>query len=297
MQDNLQGICMFAYNTDQIDYLKLSIVAALYAKKYLPTKNTCLITTASDVTWLEKNIEHHIINAAFDEIVTSSVTHKPNKRHHSDTPWGNFVSEFKNSNKHDIFELSPYDQTLLIDIDFFIQNSQFNDLFDSKIPLALYKTARDLRGRMPQLSEQRLDPAGIPMYWSTAIYFDKSDHSKMFFELWAHIADNYDFYRHRYKLPNPLFRTDFCVSIAAHILGGFGLTDDYICELPDSPMMYSDQVDDIIEVKSSNDTIFLSNDLKENWKDIIVRPGPENIHVMNKRAIERHYDRYLEVLL
>ena len=53
------------------------------------------------------------------------------------------------------------------------------------------------------------------MWWSTVVYFDRSE-SKMFFDTWAHIANNYDFINNRITF-NKLFRTDYCVSIAGPI--------------------------------------------------------------------------------
>jgi hypothetical protein len=51
-----------------------------------------------------------------------------------------------------------------------------------------------------------------------------------------------------------------------------------------------DQKDDVAEIKALNDWIFLSHNRREPWKNILVREQNENLHVMNKRVFDRHFD-------
>ena len=44
-----------------------------------------------------------------------------------------------------------------------------------------------------------------------------------------------------------------------------------------------------------NKILFLSNNRQENWKDLLVQCTNENIHIMNKRSIDRHADRLMEL--
>jgi hypothetical protein len=71
---------------------------------------------------------------------------------------------------------------------------------------------------------------------------------------------------------------------------------DIIDEINDQTMVYMDQKDDIVEIKSSNDWVFLANDRDEPWKDLLTRNVGDNIHLMNKRSIDRHYAEILEKL-
>lgn len=286
------GVCFFAYNNDQIDYVKLSLLPALHVKKFMKNNNTCLITSEGDLQWLESTQPKELIDAAFDEIVITSVNHKHNIRVHHDSPWTKFESQFKNSNKHLINTYTPFDKTLLLDIDYFVRNNFLDYLFETDIPVAMYDQAHDLKQDPPHLYEQLLNPTGIPMWWSTLVYFDKSEMSSMFFDLWGHISENYDFYKFLYAFPGQMFRTDYCVSIAAHILNGM-VSGDVIHRPMDNSMEYMDQKDDLIDIKSADDWIFLANDRKEAWSNILTRNYKKNIHVMNKRSIDRNFDSIL----
>lgn len=290
---NNNGVCFFAYNNEHIDYVKLSLLPALHVKRFMKNNNTCLITSEGDFAWLEQTQPKDLIDQAFDEVVITNVDHRHNIRTHHDSPWTKFDSQFKNSNKHLINTYSPFDRTLLLDIDYFVRNDSLDYLFDSEAPVAMYDRAHDLRQELPHLYEQYLNPTGIPMWWSTLVYFDKSDTSNMFFDLWAHVSENYDFYKFLYGFPGQMFRTDYCVSIAAHIMNGM-VTGDVIHRPIDNSMQYMDQKDDIVEIKTADDWVFLSNDRREQWNNLLVRNKQTNLHVMNKRSIDRHFNKMLE---
>lgn len=286
-----QGIVFFAYNTEQINYVKLAIVAARYARRHLPDFPICLITSAGDLDWFERNTpdSEELINIAFDEVILAEPGHQNNQRTHHDSPWYNFVSDFRNGNKHRVIDYSPYDQTLLMDIDYIIQNNQLRYVFDTDSAVTLFHDAKNLIGQPPAKEQQYLHSTGIPMLWSTVVYFDRRQElARMFFDLWAHVADNYEFYKFLYGFPGKMFRTDFCVSIAAHILNGMG-EGELIEDFP-HPMIYMSQKDDIAKINDADDWLYLANDREEPWENSLARIRGENVHVMNKRAIERHYD-------
>jgi len=289
------GVCFFAYNNKDIDYVKLALLSALYVKKFMKNNNTCLITEQGDFEYLCKSRGEELVDKAFDEVVITSVQHKHNMRLHFDSPWSKFTSEFKNSNKHLINEYSPFDKTLLLDIDYFVRNDGLDYLFDSDANVAMYQQARNLKHEDPFLYERYLNPVGIPMWWSTVVYFDKSEISNMFFDIWAHVSENYDFYKFLYNFPGALFRTDYCVSIAVHLMNGMK-PGDIIDIIQNTHMVYMDQKDDLVEVKNANDWIFLANDRETPWKDITTRNYHDSIHMMNKRSLDRNWQDLLGVL-
>tara|TARA_B100000902_G_scaffold36868_2_gene44082 strand:+ start:29030 stop:29917 length:888 start_codon:yes stop_codon:yes gene_type:complete len=289
------GVCFFAYNNKDIDYVKLALLSALYVKKFMKNNNTCLITEQGDYDYLCQSRGQKLVDKAFDEIVMTNVQHKENMRLHFDSPWSKFTSEFKNSNKHLISEYSPFDKTLLLDIDYFVRNDSLDYLFDSDSSVAMYQQARNLKHENPFLYERYLNPVGIPMWWSTVVYFDKSEISDMFFDIWAHVSENYDFYKFLYNFPGSLFRTDYCVSIAVHLMNGMK-PGDIIDIIQNTHMVYMDQKDDLVDVKGTNDWIFLANDRETPWKDITTRNYHDSIHMMNKRSVDRNWQNLLGVL-
>jgi hypothetical protein len=289
------GVVLFAYNTNEIDYIKLAIIAARYARYAMPDKPVCLITDAGTLEYHKQTPTSKFTADAFDEIilVDSNFTH--NKRIHYDSPYTNFVSDFKNTNKHRIIEYTPYDRTLLLDTDYILQNNQLEYCFDSNEDVIMFHEAEDLIGEPPADPQQFLHTTGIPMIWSTAIYFNrKSDGANTFFDLWAHISDNYNFYQLLYGFPKGMYRTDFCVSIARHIMDGMAAGSS-IGKFP-GKLINMSQRDDIAKINAVDDWIYLVNNNKENWKNSLTRITGENIHVMNKRSLDRNFTALIEKL-
>jgi hypothetical protein len=48
-----KGVCFFAYNNEQIDYVNLAFLAAKFSKKYLGLP-VCLITDEGSYSWLQE---------------------------------------------------------------------------------------------------------------------------------------------------------------------------------------------------------------------------------------------------
>ena len=284
-----QGVCFFAYNNEQIDYVKLAVLAARYVKRFL-NKPVAIITDSGSYDWLKES-QKDIYKECFEYVVLTDDDMKPNLRNHYDSPWTQFPAQFSNSNKHKIYEYTPFEQTLLLDIDYIVKTDFLNRVWDWE-GVAMFDCATSLRHDLPHFNDSYLYDAGIKMWWSTVIYFDKSNESELFFNTWSHVAENYDFYQFLYNFPSKLFRTDYCVSIATHILNG--MTDGDFVKSLDDRMYYMDQKDDWIDTCNIQDWIMLANDQVEPWKNILTKHSNLDVHVMNKRALDRQWEKLME---
>ena len=282
-----KGVCFFAYNNDQIDYVNIAAYAASKVKQHLGV-DVCLITDEGSWGWLNQNYTSDQLKQYFSDVVITDDEHDKNTRVHYDSPWTEYKAQFNNSNKHKIWEYSPYDQTILLDIDYILKTDYLSHCWDNYHGVAMFDEATSLRNNDPHSNERMLFPFGIKMWWSTVVYFDRSESSKAFFDTWAHVKDNYDFYQYLYHFPGTMFRTDYCVSIAAHILNGMNEGQE-VNEIP-SKMQNLSGKDDILD--HSGDTwICLSHDPKEPWKNLLVRHENLDVHCMNKRALTRLIER------
>jgi hypothetical protein len=290
------GVCFFAYNNEKIDYIQLAHISAAYVKANQKNNSTCLITDNGTYQYLKDSIDPKLHIKCFDHVVISDVAHQSNPRRHFDSPWTEFSTQFSNSNKHDVFTLTPFEKTMLIDTDYFIMNNFYDYLFDTEIPIGMHKYARYMEHQPPYMNEQQLNEAGIHHWWSTVVYFDQSQESEVFFNTWSHVKDNWDYYHLLYQFPPGLFRTDFCVSIANHILNGFN-ENNIVHDFNGEPLVNMDQKDDIIEIKDMNDFIILSHNRKEAWKNILTRQTNQNLHLMNKLSLGRHAKTMIDMIL
>ncbi len=295
MSEDSRGICIIAYNNMEIDYMHTACLAAGYVKKHMKNNKVALITDNGTKGYMESVFDEKQIDMLFDYVIHSDVQHERNPRRHYDSPWTEFSSQFSNKNKDSIFELTPFDKTLLIDGDYFIQNNYYDHIFETDNSLALHRIAEYLDGSPPYLNERELNEAGIHHWWSTCVYFDKSEESEMFFDLWRLVKDNWEYYSLLYQFPPGLFRTDFCVSIAIHLLNGL-TNDTFVNDFDSIPLINMDQKDDIIQIDGLTDFKFLVHNRQEQWKNMLVRRQKDNLHLMNKRAITRHQNKLLELM-
>jgi hypothetical protein len=290
------GILLIAYNNGKIDYEKLALVAARCVKLHMNNNHVTLLTDQPTFDALQSELTPSLAAQTFDHIIIDNVTHERNTRTHRDSPWNEFTTQFNNKNKHSIFNKSPYNKTLMIDVDYLIGNDTLDAIFDTDSEVAMYKHALSVRNYKPRIWEQKLHPDGIDMWWSTAVYWrNDSELAKLFFGVWEHVKENYNYYKWLYKFPGVLFRTDYAVSIAVHILNGHR-QGNLIHELPGKVMRFSEQIDDIADFKEINDMLLICPDPKELWKNIASRVKNENVHVMNKMAILRHYDKIKQMI-
>jgi len=291
-----KGVLLIAYNNGKIEYEKLAIVAAANVKRHMKNNHVSLLTDLKTLDALTAELTPEQMANTFDHIIVEDIQHERNTRMHRDSPWTEFSTQFNNKNKHSIFQKSPYKQTLMIDVDYIVGNDSLDAVFDTDYELAMYKDAVSVRNYKPRIWEQKLHPDGIDMWWSTVVYWrSDSEVARLFFGVWEHVKENYHYYKWLYKFPGVLFRTDYAASIAAHILNG-QTSGNTVAELPGKVMRFSEQIDDIVEFKSLVDYVLLCPDPKELWKNICSRVINENIHLMNKMAILRHYPKLKELI-
>ncbi len=275
-----KGIIIFAQNNEYINYAEQACACAGYARKNLSLfDEICLITNTETLKPNKK-----LINEYFDRVIISDSFQPDNVRLFKDTVDKLEYAPFKNMGRSDVYELSPYDETLVIDADYFIMNDILDQVWDSENDVMINCKYRDVSGRHKENIEY-LDNFSIPMYWATVFYFKKSDFAENLFTLISHIKYNYKYYYYLYNCSGNLFRNDFAFSMALHILNGSVAFD--VPSLPFNYLNNSFDLDDIYRVNSHNDIIMYCADAERITNHLLSRFKNVDIHIMNKKAIAR----------
>jgi hypothetical protein len=146
-----KGILLFCFDTPDFKYHKI-----LERCIYLIRKNLQLeITVITDFDTYKKMKPLGFINYKFIEPELG------NKK---------LGLEWRNVDRHMAYELSPYDTTLVMDIDYFPFTDNLKQFLDTKYDFLVTKNAFDLSGRnffdMRQWSM-------IDMVWATVLVFRK----------------------------------------------------------------------------------------------------------------------------
>lgn len=288
------GFMMFAYNNEQLDYTRLALMAAAAVKKHMPDQPVVLVTNQNSLDHCYRMHGSDLMAKCWNDVIITAPEYQQNIRLHHDGAYNSFNAQFTNTNKHDIYNLTPFDETILIDTDYICGNNNLEKLFGGQHSVAMYRDAMNLRCEEPYTTERWLHYAGIRMWWSTVVYWRRGEEAQHFFNVWAAVKQHWEYFRFLYKFPGTLYRTDYAASIAAHLCDGWQ-DGGFIGRIPGS-MRYQDQRDDIIRVDGADRWIMLSN-LPEEWKNIAVRIEGEDVHMMNKLSLLRNYDTIMDYLL
>jgi hypothetical protein len=267
-----QGCCIFAFDGD-IDYGPQAVLAANLVKKHLNIP----VSLITDTDTLEK-----IDTTIFDKIIITSVDDSKNARMLS----GKNIA-FKNINRNKIYDLTPYDRTLLIDSDFLIFSNRLTNYLDSNYDFMMCETMKDLCPNRYG-SNFSFSPQSLHMLWATNIIFNKTPENKILFDLVDHIRENWIWYGTLYQFDTRRFRNDYAFTVACHIMGGFG-AEKYYVALP-SPILFNDR-DSLVKITNTGLT-WVAGD-----QNILVKTKDQDIHMMNKiellekiQALDRLYD-------
>ena len=70
---------------------------------------------------------------------------------------------FINSNRASVWDLTPYDRTLLIDSDFLIMSNRLNEYWDADTNVMLSPSMQDVRGDRKGILDSWVSETGIPL--------------------------------------------------------------------------------------------------------------------------------------
>jgi hypothetical protein len=198
-----RGALIFAYNNASIDYVNMAAWSADNIHRHLDIP-VCLITDAD------------VKDNRFDQVI------KVDSQDTQERYFQDFDRKvvWRNSNRIDAWQLSPWEQTLLLDADYVVASSILNTLFNSGQDFLCHKNSYNM------LSGQELSDLNVfgrhkmPMWWATVIMFKKTKSSKLIFDSMNMVKQNWSHYRDLYGIDRPTYRNDFAMSIALGIVSG-----------------------------------------------------------------------------
>ena len=190
-----RGILMFGLNNETIDYLKMCVTNAALIKKNMGDIPVSVVTSEFALSWDWATANRELIDSLVDLIILPGMggLEVPelyaNKRIFRNTQYFNKTDVFLNQNRSSAYDLSPYDETLLIDCDYLVLSDSLNVVWGGVEDFLISKDAVHLNHGRLNATEWRLSPYGIRMYWATIVYFKKSDRARMVFDLVTHIKN------------------------------------------------------------------------------------------------------------
>lgn len=209
------GATILAFNNDAIDYVAMAAWSAHRIRHWLKIP-VCLVTDSDQV------------DPVFDHVVRVQAL---GDRHRYFEDIGHSVP-WHNANRADVYDLTPWDRTLLLDADYVVNSDVLTAVLDSRLDFTCHRWASDLA------SGQFLDDLNwfgryrFPQWWATVMMFDKTAHARHIFDTMRMVREHWEHYRLLYAVANPTFRNDHALSIALGVCSGHTLaTQDIVWPL------------------------------------------------------------------
>lgn len=280
-----EGILIYALNNHDIDYVKLAKEAARRARLFL--KKPIALAT-DNVEWAEKVLDKDdfeiIIDLSSDKKYKNLISNGTNYRVFNDGSLSHRKAEFKNLVRTKTFEITPFEETLVIDADFLIANNTLSNCWNQSFDFLIWKDSVDLAGFRDDSTFRKISDYTIDFYWATVFFFRKTEDTKILFDLIDHIRENWSYYKMIYQFSTAVYRNDHAFSIALHIMNGYR-SNQWHKTLP-GKMVYTSSTDILIKSTDTEFTFLLEKE-KYLGEYTLSKTKDINVHVMNKFSILR----------
>jgi hypothetical protein len=132
-----------------------------------------------------------------------------------------------NKGRYRAYELTPYDETILLDTDYLVNSDRLNRLFELYDD---FMCAKEVSFLMSDRDEQEIiSTYSFPTMWATVMIFRKSNRVKQIFECLEMVQKNYAHYASLYNFSSSMYRNDYAITIALRIVNGNTISKkDYI---------------------------------------------------------------------
>ena len=233
-----KGILLFAFNTADTDYVEIADRCSRLAQ----------YTTGLPITLVTDE-------AATPSFAYDTVIRIPTQDSNHRIDLKDRVVEWRNFGRYLAYELSPYDETLLIDSDYLLFDKNILNLFEQPFDYRLMHHNRTPDGPSYEL----MGNTSLPFVWATVVLFRKSERSQMFFDLVGRIQRNYGYYRALYNLNAGNYRNDYAFAIANIILNGYAICEEQSIPWPmftlDQPVEKITKVGSLLQVKQESPVV------------------------------------------
>lgn len=283
-----QGCVIYAFNNEEIDYITIAMEAARRVKLFLDVP-VCLITDSIkqvDAVDPTRKFFDTVIDVWQDKSLkpTAELLNSKNLREYSDGTLAQKKANFKNSIRTKTYELSPYDETLVIDSDYFLANDILKSCWQQEQDFLIYKTGYDLSGYRTHQEFDKVSDYTVDFYWATAFWFRKSANTKVLFDLIDHIRENWDYYKLVYQFASHMYRNDHAFSIALHIMNGYTGVE-WSGKMP-GRMLYTLDKDILVGMTDRSFKILLEKQNRQG-EYTLQTTKDVSVHLMNKFSLHR----------
>ena len=205
MPNNFSRGCLIAaFDNENHIYFDMAVAAADRVAKHLKIP----VTIVTDRT--DGDAHNH------NRIIVEKPGGNWRSINSTDYTWRNLI-------RTQLYDLSPYSRTLIIDSDYFLCTPNLlphlNCAKDFIMTKQVYSPVNC------KTETFKLGNTQIDMYWATVAIFNKCEEAQSIFEMAKHVQEHYEYYSTIYEFRRVPIRNDFIFSVAIHLMGGYGMRD------------------------------------------------------------------------
>ena len=246
------GVLLYCFDTPEVAYHK-------FAEKCVELINKNLKLEITLVTNFETYKKLKPLGMINYRLIENRIGNKRSYRG-KNISWNNLERSLA-------YEHSPYNTTILMDVDYFCFTNNLLTYTNTKYDFLVHNKVHDLTGTDMILGKNE---STLPLIWATVTIFRKSEFAKQVFDLIKHIQEYYGHYRNLYRLKYMNYRNDFAFAIALHQLNGMNTHKNFI---PTPMAMLAHEVD-VLEM-SDTGVVF-------KYGKKIGITDKQDVHVMDK---------------
>jgi hypothetical protein len=194
-----RGALLFAFNSPRYNYYAMAEYTAKRINHFLGLP----VTIVTDESSIPNNP-----NYKFD----NTIVVEPDKNNIRD------YVVWINKGRYQAYELSPYDETLLLDTDYVVNSDRLLQTFDISNDFCCHDATSFLMH--PKAPQEILSAYSFNTLWATVITFKKTARAKQIFECLEMVQKNYEHYANIHSFIAGVYRNDYALTLALRIANG-----------------------------------------------------------------------------
>lgn len=194
-----KGVLLFAFNSPKFNYYDMAVATAKRINHFLDLP----VTVVTDEKSLPNDIDYQFDKTVIAEADTS------NKR-----DWGVWI----NKGRYRAFEMSPYDETILLDTDYMVNSTKLLKTFDLPTDFCCHNQTSFLMH--PGVPQEMLSVYSFNTLWATVVNFKKTKRAEQIFNSLEMVQRNFDHYANIHGFISATFRNDYALTLATRIVNG-----------------------------------------------------------------------------
>lgn len=194
-----RGAILFAFNSPKYDYYSMAVYTAKRINHFLNLP----VTVVTDIQSIPYERDYNFDNTILIE---------PDRNNKRD--WGIWI----NKGRYQAYELSPYDETLLLDTDYVVNSNKLLKTFDFFEDFCCHDSTEFFM--RPNLPQECLSTYSYKTLWATAIMFRKTKRAEQIFQCLEMVQKNFNHYANIHNFIGVTYRNDYALTLALRIANG-----------------------------------------------------------------------------